>query len=248
MKNSAAHTFSDSEHAFVLRSLEEVVKVWKTGSSQASFSLDVKEGAATLQLSFQLGSPDNLHSEHLKQPVAHHHHHVCDVNQQTRPTWRRHKGPARRQKDRARAAAYRASRSLAAVTAEETTTAAVASPASIIPVKLPFAGNILPIKSKNTPPASSVSTTFDSITSPPPSTYAAAVLAAPPPIKKVGIGRDVVPGLTVEKMSSAKKKLFQPQGDHHQPPAHQLAQNSEQVQRRNNFKKTEEDLFKKLFP
>ena len=232
----------------MLRSLQEVVKVWKKVSSQASFSLDVKDGAATLQLSFQLSSPEDVHSEHADQPGTDLPNDHCHVHRETHPSWRRHKGPARQQKDRARAAAYRASRLQAADTAAITTTTAAV--ASAVPVKLPFTGNILPLQRITSgctpavlPPASSAST-FISVTSPPPSSYAAAVSAIPPPIKKVGTGLNPV------NTSLAKKKLFQPQPDQHQPQAPHLAQahGQKSVQSRSSFKKTEDELFKKLFP
>eukprot|EP00092_Neocalanus_flemingeri_P088797 GFUD01112243.1.p1 GENE.GFUD01112243.1~~GFUD01112243.1.p1 ORF type:complete len:102 (+),score=27.74 GFUD01112243.1:38-307(+) len=53
--------FHQSEEAFLLRSLKEVVMVWNRGSGQASLNLSVKEGMGSLQLSFQLGRPGDPH-------------------------------------------------------------------------------------------------------------------------------------------------------------------------------------------
>ena len=80
------------------------------------------------------------------------HHHVQDQ----RDKQKRHKGPERLQKDRARAAAYQARHQPEKAATEQIKTAAV--PAV---VKLPFTGTILPINASKeslvptTPPASS---------------------------------------------------------------------------------------------
>ena len=50
-----------SEEAFLLRSLMEVTMVWQRGTGQASFNLNIKDGQANLQLSFQLGKPEDHH-------------------------------------------------------------------------------------------------------------------------------------------------------------------------------------------
>ena len=85
--------FSHSEEAFVLSSLKEFVRSWGSGS-QANFNLECRKGQAWVQLAFQL--------EH---PTSPHHHHV-----QYPPQTRRHKGPARKRKDQARAEAHRSSK------------------------------------------------------------------------------------------------------------------------------------------
>ena len=60
-----------TEEAFLLRSLKEVVMVWNRGTGQASLNLSVKDGKADLQLGFQLGQPWD---PHLQQPPPQHHH------------------------------------------------------------------------------------------------------------------------------------------------------------------------------
>ena len=57
--------FNVTEESFLLRSLQEVVMVWKVGTGQATFNLSINKGKADLQLGFQLGHADDLH---LQQP------------------------------------------------------------------------------------------------------------------------------------------------------------------------------------
>lgn len=70
------------------------MKVWGSGS-QAQINIECKDGMAWIKLALQLGHPAHQHF------VPHHGAHHLD------PHPRRHKGPARRQKDRERAAAHR---------------------------------------------------------------------------------------------------------------------------------------------
>ena len=241
MKTS--HSFNNSEESFLLCSLHEVLKVWRKGSSQASFNLDIKDGVATLQLNFQLGNPNDLHYDHHvpQSDVYFPSHHR---REQARGG--RRKGPARREKDRARAAAHQAA--LLKTAASAVSSPPVVSEKTAVPaVKLPFSGNMLPLKTKKIgtlqsvpPPSSSLSTL-----SPPPSTYAAAVSALPPPVRKTGerqFDTDI---------SSAKKRLFNPgHPQSHTPtpqPVHGVPPVDYQVGTKCNFKKKEDDLFKKLF-
>ena len=90
-----------TEEAFVLASLKEFVKLWGSGS-QASFQLECKDRQACLKFSTQLGSPADLH---FVPPFPSHGFHE-------RPQYPRHKGPAQRERDRARAAAHRANQQL----------------------------------------------------------------------------------------------------------------------------------------
>ena len=80
--------FSMTEEAFLLSSLKEVVKVWGMGTGHASFNFTVENGKGSLQLGFQLGLPHEVH-----------------VYPQGHP---RRKCPARRERDRKRAAAFQA--------------------------------------------------------------------------------------------------------------------------------------------
>ena len=65
-------------------------------------------------LNFQLGNPNDIHYDHhVPQPDVHHHGHHLPKQ----PGGGRHKGPAKRKKDCARAAAYQAAQSRAAASA-----------------------------------------------------------------------------------------------------------------------------------
>ena len=97
--------FNVTEECFLLRSLREVVMVWKGGTGQASFNLSVKNGSADLQLGFQLGRAQD---PHLHQP--------------------QHKGEKRRDRDRARAQAHHASKLVAASAPVSTAASAVSTP------------------------------------------------------------------------------------------------------------------------
>ena len=48
MDTTTQNSYSDSQEAFVLNSLQEVIKVWKKGSSHVAFYLDIKKGSAEL--------------------------------------------------------------------------------------------------------------------------------------------------------------------------------------------------------
>ena len=100
--------FSNTEEAFLLRSLQEVVKVWASGNGNADFNLKIENGTAELKLAFRLGHPSEAHvvppQQHQQQPQYDHHH-----EQQLHHRRRRRKGAARREKDRARAEKHQAS-------------------------------------------------------------------------------------------------------------------------------------------
>ena len=81
-----------TEEAFLLRSMKEVVMVWHRGTGQASLNIAVKDGKADLQLSFQLGQPWD---PHVQQPPPQHHH-------------PRTKSMKQKERDRERAAAHQA--------------------------------------------------------------------------------------------------------------------------------------------
>ena len=100
--------FSLSEEAFLLKSLNEVTKVWARASGKANFNLSVQDGQAHLQLGFQLGLP---HNYHLPPPP--------------RPSAQRYKGSVRRERDRLRAAEHQAR-----LSASPTSTLKVAVPAT----------------------------------------------------------------------------------------------------------------------
>ena len=83
-------SFFNSEEAFLLKCLHEVVLVWKRGTGQANFSFIVKDGKPDLQLGFQLGQPGE---PHLHPPTQ---------------IKRRIKSVKQRQRDRDRAASHQA--------------------------------------------------------------------------------------------------------------------------------------------
>ena len=119
--------FSPSEEAFLLNSLHEVVKVWASGNGKATFNLKIENGSAELQIAFVLGHPHDVHAVPPRHPQhdPHHDQHLP----RRRP---RHKGPARREKDRARAVKHQAF-----LKSKKT-----AESADIL---LPFRGKILPL-------------------------------------------------------------------------------------------------------
>ena len=89
----------NSEEAFILASLKEFVKAWGSGS-QASFNLDCKQGQVYFKMSSLLGHPG---AQHFVPAQAHgNHDHVDQTN------GRRRKGPSKILRDRACAAAHRA--------------------------------------------------------------------------------------------------------------------------------------------
>ena len=226
MENSATN-FNHTEEAFILSSLQEVVKVWTRGSGKASFNLDVSDGEGTLKLCFQLGKPGDPHCDpHVPpQPCAHLHQHGQQVQ-------KRHKGPARRRKDCARAAAHQ--------TRLQSQAAVAAVPAAL---KLPFSGNILPLKNP-TPAVPAVVTT--------PSTSSSGVIKTPQ--KNQG---EANPPL-LEKVDSVKKQLFRnppppvqtkfkpapaPKPPYQISPRTIIPPEAEKL----SYKKKEEDLWSRLF-
>ena len=150
---------SFTEEAFLFSSFQEAVKVWRKGSGQASFSLQIDDGKAELQLSFKLGHPSDLQFEpdvplipdqdqdYVGQPCRHHHR----------------KGPARREKDRLRAVKHQAwirpdkdgiDKKNKAVSAE---------------VILPFNGKLLPVRDNaNSETAAAPAVTPPAACGPPP--------------------------------------------------------------------------------
>ena len=88
--------FSNTDEAFVLATLKEFVKKWNF-ESRALLNLVCQEGTAWVKLALQLGHPAALHDVPRPPP-----------GQDGPPRRRNKKGPARREKDRVRAAAHRA--------------------------------------------------------------------------------------------------------------------------------------------
>ena len=138
MNHNRSTNFHYSEEAFLLSSLKEVVNVWTRGFGQATFNLSIVDGFADLQLGFRLGHPTDPHllPEHAD------HVHLIPEDPTKVQSRKRKKGPARREKDRARAASHQ--------TRFQSEAAAVSSlpeeqPSP--PVILPITGKLMPLKS-----------------------------------------------------------------------------------------------------
>ena len=82
--------FNQTEEAFFLSCVDEVMKVWASQSGQANLNISVENGKVDLQLAFKLGLPGDAHLP----PPQH------NFNPP------RFKSPARKAKDKARAAAH----------------------------------------------------------------------------------------------------------------------------------------------
>ena len=82
--------FHQTEEAFFLSCVDEVMKVWASKSGQAKLNICVEDGKVDLQLAFKLGLPGDAH--------------LPPQNHNFNPP--RTKSPARKAKDNARAAAH----------------------------------------------------------------------------------------------------------------------------------------------
>ena len=99
--------FSHQKRHFLLNKLEELIKVWASGSGHGCFNFTVRDGIPSLKCELQLSMEDigGLDSVHHQQP-----------DQVRHP---RRRGPARQERDKLRAAKHQAAlASCAAVSAE----------------------------------------------------------------------------------------------------------------------------------
>ena len=128
--------FSQDKRNFIHKQLDEVIFLWARGTGQGTFVFTINDGIPELQLGIQLGLED-APGHHQQQLPCQHQHHL---------TPRRQRGPARRQRDRQRAARHQAAKkaSSAAHHAHGDLAAATA-------VILPFTGNLLPVNGRKTP-------------------------------------------------------------------------------------------------
>lgn len=92
---------TNTEETFILASLKEFVKLWGSGC-QANFQLQCFNGQVSYNFSAQLGAPADRHFV----PHPHHGFHA------PRPLPPRRKSPQQRKRDRTRAAAHRASKTV----------------------------------------------------------------------------------------------------------------------------------------
>ena len=83
----------NTEETFVLSTFKEFVKIWGS-EGRAKLNIECKDGSAWIKLTAQLAHPAS--------------HHYLPHQDQPYPSSHRQKGPARREKDRQRAAAHRA--------------------------------------------------------------------------------------------------------------------------------------------
>jgi hypothetical protein len=89
MNNHLPIPFNQTEEAFFLNCVGEVVKIWSTKSGHAKMNILVENGMADIELSFKLGQPEDAH-----------------LSPQPNQTPPKYKSPSRKAKDRARAAAH----------------------------------------------------------------------------------------------------------------------------------------------
>ena len=54
-------SFHQSEENFVYSCIVDIVNVWTRGTGLASFSIDVEDGSAKIDMSFSLGHPSDVH-------------------------------------------------------------------------------------------------------------------------------------------------------------------------------------------
>ena len=226
MDQANSTTFSITEEAFLLASLKEVVNVWARGNGQASFNLSIKDGLADLQLGFQLGRVTDPHLPHL------HHHEAAPAfhqDYQTQPYPRRKwKGPARRNRDRARAAQHQA---------RHQPEAAAAATEAVI---LPFTGKLLPIAPKAPPPKLKPVAAVPASTTTPPSAPPCA-----PPLQSYKTATATPPQCNDQIVNGVKKKLFSSNLLENQKPS--APPSTKPPGSEENFKIREEQLWTKLF-
>ena len=129
---------SHQKRVFLLNKLDEVIKLWASGSGQGSFSFSVDNGTPSLKYGLQLGMLDVVVPTHRQ------HHRAAARGP-------RHRGPARVARDRQRAAKHQA-----AIAAKQVfpgrgqAVGSAAKPVLPIPLKK---GDILPSQIVITPPS-----------------------------------------------------------------------------------------------
>ena len=131
-----ASIFSQDKRDFLHKKLDEVILLWARGSGLGSFVFTTSDGTPELQLGIQLGLED----------APDQHQHPLQYQHQHHQTHHRQRGPARRQKDRQRAARHQAAK--AAVPAAHHRAATMTAATAVI---LPFTGKLLPVYGKKTP-------------------------------------------------------------------------------------------------
>ena len=228
---STANFFNHTEEAFLLSSLQEVVKVWARGTGHADFGLNVNDGVAELKLSFTLGHPYDLHCTppQFVSPNP-------DQDQgEFRKKKRHRKSEARCERDRARAQTYQASQ------------AQKIRKSNLI---LPFAGKLLPVnKAASHEHATAVPAIAVPAAATPtaPTSEGSRPAPAVPAVTPTGMATPPDATLKTRKnethqkyidVSVAKKQLF---------PNPQKSPPSRQQIGRKSYQMKEEDIWTKLF-
>ena len=242
----------NTEEAFLLSSLNEIVKVWARGSGQAKFDLNICDGVADLSLNFKLGHPSDQHcdpphhpSQQHVQPDSQQQGEELGQDEETFCPVPRRKSQARRERNRLRAARHRAAAAMeAGAAATENATEAAAASNNII---LPFKGKILPVSmrevetaaprtaSSTSPPQTATSTSPTTA-----STAEAAVSAASSKLLRPVKACPTNP--TKFEAELIKKRLFPIPSSHHQVPPRNPDAGKQKC-----YKMKEDDLWTKLF-
>ena len=108
---SSSFTFPRRE--FLHRQLDEVIRLWHRGSGQGTFFFSVNEGNPNLQYGIQLDFTEIPVPGDLQHPQ--HHPHKAAA---------RRRGPARKARDRTRAAKYQAAKAATAASPDESSAVA----------------------------------------------------------------------------------------------------------------------------
>jgi hypothetical protein len=234
---------NNTEEAFLISSLNEIVKVWARGSGQAKFDLNICDGVAELSLNFKLGHPSDQHcdpphptQQHV-QPDAQHEGEEHGPDQETFHPVPQRKSQARRERNRLRAARHRAA---VATEAAAAATEAVAASTNII---LPFKGTILPVLRReevNAAPRTAASTSPRTATPTSPTT-ASTVEAAVSAAKLVRPVKACQTHSTSFDAELIKKRLFPI------PSSHQVPPRNPDTGIQKCYKMKEDDLWTKLF-
>ena len=212
--------FSQDKILFLHQKLDDVLHLWARKSGSGSFHFTVNNGLPNLQFVLDLGMENAVASRpnHRQEEFSH-----VKV---------RHRGPARKLKNRERAALHQATLAGAAVAPFKTAEPAKhgASPAKDI--LLPFTGMILPLRSA----AASVALATSSPSSPipTPSIGSSSAISAAGPVKTAIAAKNV-------DVSSIKKQLFIEKDKPCTSPSTTLPSPPQ------NYVKSEEKLWSKLF-
>jgi hypothetical protein len=177
---------------------------------------------AELSLNFKLGHASDKQYDHhhlAPEPDDHNAPHDDDQGQEAFQPVRPRKSRAQRERNRLRAARHRASTAPAAATARAAVTATKAAEeaAATTDVILPFAGNIIPMRSnEDGPTVPHTAATPSSSTATASPSYAAATAASSKPVRPIKASQ-TYPTSTLDA-TFVKKKLFPIPSDHRVPP------------------------------